>query len=94
MSLIDKLPDSIAVRFSKDERTIDLLKVVKRTRKCIRSSEGLSRNGEIFDYNIREIKKLLSGYEYSRFGPYFRKSLEELQLEEKFALGYNLNQSL
>ena len=88
MSLVDMLPDSVAVMFSEDYRTIDLLNMTKRAKRLVRNFNTLAENGEVFDYTIKQIENLLIGYD-GRFSPYFKKTLENLQGEAKSMLGYN-----
>ena len=85
MSLLDKLPDWIAIYVVPlDAKGLDVEDAFCKT-KDILSKQRV--NWEDYELKKRNFSALLGGYS-GRFKDYFQRRLEELDQKEKMGLGY------
>lgn len=87
MSLLDKLPDSISIKFTKlDQKEMELYALIKKAYKNIALTRyaaevNLEKQHEI----IKEASSLLENYN-GRFQPYFDKSIGTLKNMERMLI--------
>ena len=90
MSLIEKLPDFIAVRRAKlSTQEQELRDILSKGHKLLEESREINKiNWNEYDLIIADACELMKTYD-GRFKDYFTNSLKSLKVEEKLILNYS-----